>query len=182
MNPANNKIIVSVDFDQKKKISIEGNDFLLAKQYNHNRRESMPVLCKVENGNGHIAEGTFLLVHHNRFTESSPHRLSENIFSLAYNSSIFASVDNNGNAHSLCGNIIVNYIFKDYPIPVPDHLKKPNPFKYVVVEDTEGYRKGDFVFAYEFSNYEMVYVFNGQERRAIKLVKSDIVGKIVKQT
>jgi hypothetical protein len=180
IKPSNNKIIVSVDFRQKEKISVAGNDFLLGKQYSHNRRESMPVLCQVVDGNGHIKEGTFLLVHHNRFGEHSAHALGNNQYSLAYNESIFARVDSEGNAHGLCGNVIVDYIYPEYSIPVPAHLRQPDKFKYKVLSKGFGYNKGQIIFAYEFSNYEIVYVFNGAEKRVVKIKSGDIVGKIAK--
>lgn len=178
MKAANSKIIVSVDFSQKEKISVAGNDFLLGKQYSHNGREKNPVVCKVIDGNGHIKNGTFLLVHHNRFGEYSAHYLGDNLYSLAYNSSIFAKIDSEGNAIGLCGNILVDYLYEEYAIPVPAHLKKPNKFKYKVINKGFGYKKGQIVFAYEFADYEIVYVFNGKERRVVKLAQNDIVGKI----
>lgn len=179
MTPANDKIIVSVDFHQKEKVSLGDSEFLLAKNYSTNRRESMPVVCKVVNGNNKIKEDTFLLVHHNRFTENSPHYLGDNLYSLAFNSSIFAKLDDEGNAHSLCDNIIVDYFYPDYSIPVPAHLKVPHKFKYKVISNGFGYKKGQIIFAYEFANYEIIYVFNGIEHRVVKISKSDIVGKIV---
>lgn len=180
MIPSNKKIVVEVDFSQKEKISIAGNDFLLGKQYSSNGRERNPVLCKVVDGNGHIKEGAFLLVHHNRFGEYSAHALGNNQYSLAWNEAIFARVDNDGNAHSLCGNIIVDYVYEDYKIPVPAHLRKQNKFKYKVLSNGFGYKKNQFIFAYEFSDYEMVYVFNGKERRVVKIAQRDIVGKLQK--
>jgi hypothetical protein len=179
IKPANDKIVVSVDSHQKEKISINGNDFLLGKEYSNNRRESMPVVCMVIDGNGHIKEGTFLLVHHNRFGENSPHSLGENLYSLAYNSSIFAKLDNDGNAHSLCGNIIVEYIYEESAVPLPAHLKMANQYKYKVASNGFGFKKGQIVFCYEKSDYEIVYVFNGQEKRVVKVKKEDIVGKLV---
>lgn len=178
MKSANNKIIVEVDFSQKEKISVADTDFLLGKQYSNNRRESMPVVCKVVDGNSHVPQGTFLLVHHNRFTENSPHHLGGNLYSLAWNQSVFAKLDEYGNAKSVCGNIIVDYIYEEYTIPVPAHLKKPNKFKYIVLSNGFGYKRGQLIFAYEFSNYEIVYVFNGEEKRVVKIAQTDIVGKI----
>lgn len=179
MIAANLKIIVSVDFSQKEKISINGNDFLLGKQYSHNRRESNPVVCQVVDGNGHLKDGTFLLVHHNRFGDNSPHYLGDNLYSLAYNSSVFAKLDSDGNAHSVCDNIIVEYVYEPSSIPLPAHLLKPNTFKYKVVSNGFGFKKGQFVFCYEKADYEIVYVFNGQEKRVVKVAKNDIVGKIL---
>lgn len=179
MISANEKIIVSVNFAQKNKITVGNSEMLLAKQYSHNRRESMPVICKVVYGNGKIKDGTFLLVHHNRFSENSPHSLGDNLYSLTYNESIFARLDAQGNAHGLCGNVIVDYLYPEYSIPVPAHLKQPHKFKYKVLSNGFGYKKGQLIFAYDFANYEIVYVFNGQQKRVVKIKSSDIVGKMI---
>ena len=174
MISSNDKIIVSVDYSQKR----YSGEILLAKEFSHNRRESNPVLCKVENGNLHVPNGTFLLVHHNRFVENSPHHLGGNLYSLSYNSSIFAKVSNSGKVKGMCGNVLVEYIFDGNEL-TPEHLKKPNEHRYKVVSNGFGYKKGDIVFAYPFADYEIVYVFNGNEHRVIKIVQNDIVGKII---
>lgn len=179
INPANNKIIVSVEFSQKEKIAVGNTEMLLAKQYSTNRRESMPVVCRVINGNGHIKDGTFILVHHNRFGEHSPHHLENNLYSLAYNKSIFAKLDSKGDAKSMCGNIIVQYIYPETSIPIPAHLMIPNPHKYRVVSNGFGYKKDQIIFAYDKADYEIVYVFNGEEKRVVKISSMDIVGKLV---
>ena len=179
MISANNKIIVSVNFEQKNKVSMGSSEMLLAKHYSHNRRESMPVICQVVDGNDKCPRGTFLLVHHNRFSENSPHSLGENLYSLAYNESIFARLDEDGNAHGLCGNIIVDYVYPESAILLPAHLKKPHKFKYKVLSGGFGYKKGQTIFAYDFADYEIVYVFNGEEKRVVKLKSSDIVGKMI---
>ena len=179
ITPVNNKLVVEVNYSQKEKVSLSDNEFLLAKNYSTNRRESNPVLCKVINGNGHIKEGTFLLVHHNLFVENSPHYLGENKYSLAYNSSIFARLDSEGNAHSLCNNIIVDYVYPDSKIPLPAHLNKPDKYKYKVLSNGFGFKKGQIIFAYDFADYEIIYVWEGQEKRVVKVAKSDIFGKIL---
>ncbi len=179
MTPCNQKVLVEVDYDQKAKVSLNGNSLLLAKEFSQNRRESNPTLCKVINGNGNVPDGTLLLVHHNRFTENSPHHLGGNQYSLAWNSSVFARLDEEGNAIGLCENILVEHIYDNDSPLIPDHLKVPNKHKYRVIGNGFGFKKGQIVFCYELSNYEIIYVFNGTERRVTKVIKSDIVGKIV---
>lgn len=179
MIASNDKIIVSVDFSQKQKVVLGGSEILLAKEYSNNRRESMPVVCKVVDGNEKIPNDTYLLVHHNRFIENSPHHLEDNLYSLAFNESIFARLDENGEAKSVCNNIIVDYVYGGENILLPAHLRIPNKFKYMIKNNGYGFKKGQLIFAYEFSNYEIMYVFNGVERRVVKIKKSDIVGKII---
>lgn len=177
MKPANDKILVEVDYSQKCKVTGESGVFLLAKEFNTNRRESNPVVCRVIEGNNNVPRGTLLLVHHNRFVENSPHHLEENLYSLAYNESIFARIDEDGNAHSLCDNIMVSHYYDSDSSLIPDYLKRPNKHKYIVISNGYGFKKGQVIFAYEFANYEIVYVFKGVEHRVIKIKKSDIVGK-----
>ena len=176
MISSNFKIIVSVELDQKEAVEIAGAKFYMGKEFSQNRRESMPVLCKVESGNEHVQKGTMLLVHHNRFADNSPHHLGDNLYSLPYNQSIFASVDEKGKAHQLCGNIIVERVYDNNSELLPDHLRKPNPNKYKVVSSEDGFIEGQFVFAYPFADYEIIYNFGGEEKRVVKIIKDDIVG------
>ncbi len=178
MIAGNNKIIAEVDYSQKRNIDISGNTILLAKEFSTNRRESEPVVCQVTEENEHLPIGTNLLVHHNRFSPNSPHHLGGNKYSLAYNESIFAIIGEDGFPKGLCDNIIVEHIYDNDSELIPEHLKKPNKFKYKVVNDGFGFSKGQIIFCYEFSNYEIVYIFKGTEYRVIKVKKSDIVGKI----
>lgn len=179
MKPANFKILVEVEYDQKSKVSVNGGQLLLAKEFSNNRRESNPTLCKVINGNGKIADDTLLLVHHGRFTENSPHHLGGNQYSLAWNSSVFARLDEEGNAIGLNENIMVEHIYDNDSPLIPEHLKVPNKHKYRVLQNGFGFKKGQIVYAFEFANYEIIYVFNGTEKRVIKVIKNDIVGKLV---
>jgi hypothetical protein len=177
MIPVENKILVSVDVNQKAKINANGSELFISKEFSNNRRESNPIICKVEHGNKKVLRETFLLVHHNRFVEGSPHHVEDNIYSLAWNESIFAKLDENGEAHSVCDNIIVDYVFDENEL-VPEQLKKPNKNKYKVRQRGFGFKENQIVFAYPFANYEIIYVWKGVEKRVLKLKKSDIVAKI----
>ena len=175
------KIIVKVDPAQKSSIDMGGQQFLLAKQYNHNRREQHPVLCEVIQGNSRVNPGKFLLVHHNRFAENSPHEIGDGLYSIPYNSGIFASLDDNGDAHSLCGNIIAKRVQKVEKIEVAAHLRKDYHDRVIVQFDGYGYKKGAEIFTFPFSDYEIVYVWKGEERRVVKVFKDDICGILFKK-
>ena len=180
MIAANDKIIVEVDYSQKSNVNIAGSSFLLAKSFSNNRRESNPVICKVVGGNKSVPIGAFLVVHHNRFVENSPHHLGGNEYSLAYNSSIFARINEDGSPTALCDNILVEHVYDKENEILPSWLIKPNKFKYKVLQTGFGFKKGQQIFAYEFANYEIIYVWENIEYRIIKIVKSDIVGKLLK--
>ena len=180
MISANNKIRVSVDSTQKESVMVGNSNILLAKDFSNNRRESNPVVCLTIEGNKDVPRGTSLLVHHNRFVQGSPHYLGGNEYSLAYNTSIFAKINSDGSATSLCDNILVEYVYNKVNELIPDHLRKPDRYMYKVLKTGFGFKKGQLIFAYEFANYEIVYVWKGVEYRVIKIAKSDIVGKIQK--
>lgn len=180
MTPSNNKIIVKVNHSQKSNVTVAGSDFLLAKDYNHNRRESMPVLCEVVEGNKNLSFGTILLVHHNRFSSNSPHHLESNLYSLAFNPSIFARIDKEGNPIGLCNNIIVNRVYENDNDFIPQHLKKYDKHKNIVASNGFGFKKGQVIFTFDLAAYEIIYVWQGQEKRVWKVTKNDVVGKINK--
>lgn len=179
MQPSNKKIIVAVAYEQKGSVEVAGTKLLLAKQFSGNRRESMPVMAQVIDGNGHLPNGTFILVHHNRFIENSPHHLEDNLYSLAYNQSIFAKLDSEGNALGLCDNILVSHVYDNDSLYIPEHLKKPNKHKFRVINEGFGYEKDQIVFCYVYSDYEIIYVWKGTEKRVIKVIKNDIIGKYI---
>lgn len=179
MESRNDKIIVEVDFSQKREAVIGGTNMLLAKQFSNNRRESNPVVCKVVSSKSNVLRGTLLLAHHGRFTENSPHHLGDNQYSLALNRSVFGRINEDGIVRQMCGNIIVERVYDYGNELMPEHLRKQNKHKFKVLQNGYGYKKGQYIFCYEFSDYEIVYVFRGKETRVIKVYKDDIVGKLV---
>lgn len=179
MQAANDKIIVEVDFSQKKSAEIGGTKMYLGKEFSSNRRESMPVVCMVVSGNQYLKEGDYILVHHNRFAENSPHHIGGNYYSLACNQSIFGRINSDGTASQLYGNIFVERIVENKSPLIPEHLRKVNKHKFKVLQSGYGYKEGRFIFCYEHSDYEIVYVFEGKEHRIVKVYKDDIVGKLI---
>lgn len=179
MKSANEKIIVSVEYGQKRYANVGGVDMELAKQYNPNKRESNPIVCCVVSGNERIKEGEFILVHHNRFSENSPHHLGDNMYSIADNKSIYARLNKDGTPIQMNGNIIVERLIEhDNPL-IPEHLRKVNKNKFKVVQKGYGYNAGQYIFCHTYSDYEIVYVFAGKEHRVVKVYKDDILGKLV---
>lgn len=180
MIAANGKIIVQVRYDQKRYANVGGVKMELAKQYNPNKREANSVVCYVERGNGRIKEGTWLLVHHNRFTENSPHHLGDNRYSISDNQSIYARLNEDGTAIQMCGNIIVERVIENDSPLIPEHLRKVHKNKFKVLQKGYGYNPSQFVFCHTFSDYEIVYVFAGKEHRVVKIFKDEVLGKLVK--
>jgi hypothetical protein len=176
IQPKVNSVIVSVNRNQKQSTEIEGAKILLAKEYSTNRRESQPVLCTVVEGNEKVLRGTSLLVHHNRFSEYSPYHLGDNLYSLPLTESIYARIDEKGNPHQMFENILVERLYlNDNPL-IPAHLKIAHENKYKVVQKGYGLKKGQIIFCFNFSDYEIIYQWKGVERRAVTVKYKDIVG------
>lgn len=181
MRAVNEKIIVKVEANQKHSIDFGGSSFLLAKQYTNNRREMNPVVCEVIQGNNRVKAGTFLLVHHNRFAEYSPYELGNGLYAIPYDRSLFARIDDKGEAHSLCKNIIAQRVEKKTSLELAASYRKNYNDRVVVLNDGYGYKKGDEIFTFPFSDYEIVYVWKGVEKRVIKVFSEDICGKLVRK-
>ena len=181
MNPSSDKLIVKVNAAQKSNITLGGIDFLLAKQYNNNRREQNPVMCEVVTGNKRIKKGAFLLVHHNRFAEHSAYELGDDLYAIPYDRQIFARLDEDGNAHSLNGNIIAKRVERTAAIELSPSYRKNYFDRVIVLNNGYGYKKGDEVFTYQYSDYEIIYVWEGQEKRVVKVFVEDICGKLSKK-
>lgn len=179
MVSANDKLIVRVEYTQKRYANVGGVQMELAKQYNANKREANPIVCEVEVGNSKVKPGTWLLVHHNRFVENSPHHLGSNQYALAYNQSIYARLNEDGSPLQMCGNIIVERIIEDKNPLIPEHLRKVNRNKFKVVQKGYGLKPGQYIFCHTYSDYEIVYVFAGKEHRVVKVYKDEILGKLV---
>lgn len=176
MKPKINSVIVSVDRTQKQSTEIDGAKILLAKEYSTNRRESQPVLCEVVEGNKNVNRGTFLIVHHNRFSEHSPYHLGDNLYSLPLNESIYAWIDEEGNAHQMFENILAERLYlNDNPL-TPNHLKIADEHKYKVLQNGYGLKKGQIIFCHKFADYEIIYQWQGIEKRVVTVKYKDIVG------
>jgi hypothetical protein len=182
MVATNDKIIVKVNPNEKNSTIIGDSKFLLAKEYNTNYRERNPVVCEVIKGNGKLKDGSFILVHHNSFSEHSPHYLGDNLYSLAYNKSIFCRLDEQGNAHSMCGNIVVENILVEWvAVEVAAFYQKHYTNRAKVVSNGYGFKKDDILLFWDMGNYEIIYNWKGEERRVVKVFKDDIVGVLKKQ-
>jgi hypothetical protein len=170
-----NRILVEIDPNEKE----FDRGFQTAKDFSSNYSSRNPILCKVIQGNLMVKRGLMLLAHYNLFGEHSPFKISERIFSLYTNENIFARVDEDGNAHSMFGNIICDRIPEDYTLHMPPELQKMKKNEVRVVSDGCGYRKGQVLIIEDMGDMEVIYNFKGEERRIIK-VKREYVAGILK--
>lgn len=176
MNPTRKGIIVYCDPDQKETIKVGGKDFRCALKFGVNYREKSQVVATVIQGNAEVSEGVVLICHHNLFYGESPWALGDNLFSIPVNENLFALIDSEGNPHCIGGNVLAERVLPVLKgFSIPESYKKAHNDRVVLLEDIYGLKKGQQVFTKQFANYEVVYHWNGKERRVIKIKYSDIV-------
>lgn len=175
MNPIKGNIVVSVNLLQKDVVDIGGNTLKTGKNYNENFRERNPVVALVEIGNKEIPEGSYIICNYSYFDLESPLFMYDNLYSIPVNEEIYAKIDGYGNLIPVCGNVLIERIMKGNKFEVPEELKKEHINKGIALT---GEYKDKLIFFLPYSNYEIVYHWNGQERRAIKVFEKEITGYI----
>jgi len=169
-------VLVRVDLFQTDEAVINGNFIKTGKRYNDNFREKNPCIGYIEDGYGELPTGSWAIFNYNHFDYSSPYRLSENLFSVPLDEEVLAIIDKDGDLIPVCGNVLCERIGIETLIDVPDDFKKNYDDRGIVVKGTSGYKKGQFVIWMPMSDYEICYMWNGEERRKIKVHLSEIVG------
>lgn len=181
MNPAGGKVFVRVDRGQKGEILLGGKKLQTALKFATNYREKSPVMATVLQDVKTLKAGTPIVVHHNRFHEHSQYQVTEDTYCIPFNESIFFRIDENGDPHSLCNNIICERIPKPEGVLVtPASFKKNYTDRVKVLSNGYGYKKGQEIYTRIMADYEVIYNWNGQERRVIKVYKDDITAILLK--
>jgi hypothetical protein len=170
--PVKGNIIVSVNLSQKE----EAGFLKTGKNYNENFRERNPVIALVERGTEEIPTGSHIVCNYSHFDLESPLQISDNLFSIPVNEEIFAIVKEDGTLQPILGNVLVERITKETKIELPEELKKPHINRGILLTDTETIKAGQFVFWLPYSDYEICYNWYGEEKRAIKVLETEIVG------
>jgi len=177
MKPVNNKILVECKPDQKDTIEIGGNVFTTALNYDSNYRERSPVICKVVEGNEYIKSGDVLLCHHNLFYLPSPYHLYDDLFSIPFSNVLFAKVYSYGELEPICGNMLCDRVDIETAIPLPPEQRKQYIDRVQVTNSGwSNYKEGQLVFTRPHSYYEIVYNYNGQEKRVHKCDSEMVLG------
>lgn len=180
MRSVNNKILVRVDLDQKNQFSINGTTVKSANDYETNYRHKSPVIATVVNGNSWVKEGDLICCHHNYFFPPSPYYLQDDLYSIPFSGAIFGVFDKAGVISPICGNMICKRIDIPTLLPVPTDQAKQYINRYTISDPgLEGFRVGDTIFTRPHAGYEIVYVWENEERRVIK-VHIDMVCGVLK--
>lgn len=178
MKSSNRKIIVSCDLSQKDFMKIGGVEIKRANEFDMNYRERAPVIAQVKENLGELKEGDVILTHHNNFYAPSPYYLKDDLFAIPYGNTIFAVIDGEGKPKGVCGNIIAERILIKSKIVLPPEYRTYYKERGLVLADGYGYKKDEIVFTRPSALYEIVYVFNGIEKRIIKINSEMIIGKV----
>lgn len=175
VRPLKGKIIVKVDTSQKER----NEQFLLAKEYNTNYRDRSPVVAAVITGSKEIKKGAFLLCHHNLFySATSPYRIDGDTYSIPINENIYAWIDEDGVPHPLNGNIIAERVKIGSAFELTPQYQKNHIDRVIVLSDGLGFKAGQQVFTWKYSDHEIIYMWKGKEKRVIKINIEDIVAYI----
>ena len=167
----------------------DGNSIRLyiGRRYGENSREQNPVVCEVLSvgeGISTVKVGDLLIVHHNILTNEGQiisTNLAEQwtILAIHFDMTVYAIINSDGSLTPLNGNYIAERIKKpavSKTIHSPFEETLDTEFIITEVPEDAFVNKGDRVLCYKYSDYEMVYHFNNEEKRAIRIWKEDILG------
>lgn len=175
MIPANDRLIVRVNMKQKDFMQIGDVVLKMANLYAVNYREKSPVIAEVVDGNDQIRTGQIICCHHNHYQQPSPYYLYDDLFSIPFNKTIFATFDSDGMLHPVCGNMLCRRVDIESKLQLPADQQKQYVDRYIVSDPGWTiYKPGQLIFTRPFSGYEIVYIWNNIEIRCVK-VDSDMV-------
>ena len=179
MNPTNNKVILSCDLKQKDTMLIGGIKFSTAIKFDTNYREKSPTIATVVEGNECLNNGDMLLCHHNLFYQPSPYHLNDDLFSIPFSKVLFAKISKDGGISPICGNLICERIPETDQFEVPVSERKMLDKVYKVIDGGwTTYKKGDTIFTRPSGAYDIVYNYDGIEKRVTKVDADQICGVI----
>ena len=175
MKAVNNRILVRVDMGQKDSIRVGGVLLSSAIKFETNYREKSPVLAEIVEGNRWLPNGMIICCHHNHFYSPSPYQLENDLFSIPFNKTIFATVNKSGKLSAVCGNIFGERVKKKSLL----HVEPPEYYIDRVVLKDKGwtsYKEGSTILCRPNAPYDIVYNWQGEERRVTKVDSEQICG------
>lgn len=158
-------------------------DLYIGRKYGENNREISPTVCDiiaVGEGVKELEVGDKIIIHHNLILNEAMRveRDGQNIIiSMKADNMIFAKINKDGTLVPLYNNILAERIAAP-KLSQFDVTERTEDMKFKILAIPNGYNDvsaGDTVLAYKLSDYEMVYHYNGVERRAIKIDAHDIL-------
>ena len=159
----------------------------IGRRYSENSREQNPVVCEVLSAGEDISEikvGDLLIVHHNVLTNEAciierDIEQQYTILTILSDNTIYAKINNDGSLSPLNGNCIAERIQKPPASTIiisPWDENLDTEFIVKAVPENYDVKVGDRILCYKYSDYEMVFHYNNEERRAIRIWRDDILG------
>ena len=176
MNTVNDSILVSVDLSQRDNSKIGDTLMLTGRKYNENFRERNPVIAYVDKSAKDIPTGSHIVCNYSFFDLESPLEITDGTYSVPISEEIFAIVNDDGLLTPVQGNVLVERVTKDSKVELPEELKKPHMDRGILLTPTDNIKSGKFIFWLKMADYEICYTWKGEERRALKIHQSEIVG------
>lgn len=177
ISPVNNKIIVRVNISQKDTMTVGGIVLSTATKFETNYREKSPVIAEVIHGNEHIKDGDIIVCHHNHFYHPSPYHLTDDLYSIPFNHTILATINRHGVLSAVCRNVLGERVSIKTEFELPPEYRK-NYVDRMIIKDKgwTNYENDTLVFCRPNAPYDIVYNFNGVEKRITKLDSEQICG------
>lgn len=179
MIPVNQKILVRVNMRQKDTFTLGDVTVSTALKFETNYRERSPVVGLIVEGNKQIKAGQIAIFHHNHFYPPSPYFVQDDLFSVPFNQTVFGVLTDEGGISPMCGNIICERVKIPTPLPVsPEHEKTYIDRAIVLNAGPQPYQKGQLIFHKPHAGYDIVYNYQGVEKRVTKVHADFVVGYI----
>lgn len=173
------RLLVSVNAEQKDKMTINGVMLKMAHLFENNYRERSPVICQAEEDTYFVKKGQLLICHHNHFYAPSPYFVQDNLYSIPIGKSIFCILNMDGSVNPICGNIICERVIIPSLLEVAPEIQEKYIDRLIVLDGGwTSYKKGDLVFTRPYSYYQIVYAVDEVEHRIHKCDSEMIMGVI----
>lgn len=191
---ARRKMLVVKSYKEQKEtheIHLQNGETLrlyIGRKYGENNREINPVVCEVLSIGkdvNNIEVGDMLILHHNCLDNEALLIERDNeqmcdIVAIYWDATVYAKINKEtGELTPLNGNCIAKRIPKKIESTMFQPFEMTEDYEFEIVSapsDFPEVKKGDRVLCYKYSDYEMVYHFKNEEKRAIRLSKEDVLG------
>ena len=191
---ARRKMLVVKSYKEQKEtheVHLENGETLrlyIGRKYGENNREINPVVCEVLNVGKDVTNievGDMLILHHNCLDNEAllierDHEQMYDIVAVYWDATVYAKINKEtGELTPLNGNCIAKRIPKKIESTMFQPFEMTEDYEFEIVSapsDFPEVKKGDRVLCYKYSDYEMVYHFKNEEKRAIRLSKEDVLG------
>lgn len=188
MKPIGKRIIAKFDLQQKETLQYGSLRLFIPNKsgHNENAREGYPTCAEIiDGGKSGLKKGDIAVFVHT-ILENNSSWIEKNdnhvTLTLPYDGSItiYGKLDKNGDVVPMFGNLVCKRIEKpsiSNIIITPDAYKKTEDYKAQVIRVSKGsdIKVGSTVLYYRYSDYELVYNVNGEEKRVILVKRQDVV-------